>query len=75
MTEKRNIVPFVSVHHMMELILDIGIERFLEELTAYIEDDFRRWEKFDKTPRLASHSHEGVIELRPTSDGHRYGFN
>jgi ornithine cyclodeaminase len=29
---------------------------------------------FDKTPRIASHSSEGVIELMPTSDGEVYGF-
>ena len=34
----------------------------------------KRWELFDKTPRLASHSAEGVIELMPTSDGEVYGF-
>ncbi|EKF18279.1 ornithine cyclodeaminase [Nitratireductor pacificus] len=69
-----NLVPFVSVHHMMELVLEIGVERFLTELTGYIEEDFRRWEAFDKTPRVASHSREGVIELMPTSDGKHYGF-
>jgi ornithine cyclodeaminase len=74
MSQKLNVVPFVSVDHMMKLVLAIGVERFLLELTAYIEDDFRRWALFDKTPRLASHSHEGVIELMPTSDGHNYGF-
>jgi len=36
--------------------------------------DFKRWELFDKTPRVASHSAEGVIELMPTSDGEVYGF-
>lgn len=69
-----NIVPFVSVDHMMKLVLKIGVERFLVELAGYIEDDFRRWELFDKTPRVASHSAEGVIELMPTSDGEVYGF-
>lgn len=69
-----NLVPFVSVDHMMTLVHAIGVERFLAELAAYIEDDFRRWESFDKTPRVASHSTEGVIELMPTSDGHVYGF-
>ena len=64
-----NLVPFVSVDHMMKLIHAIGIETFLVELTAYIEEDFRRWEIFDKTPRVAAHSKEGVIELMPTSDG------
>ncbi|HZH27656.1 MAG TPA: ornithine cyclodeaminase [Azospirillaceae bacterium] len=69
-----NIVPFVSVDHMMKLVLRVGIERFLTELASYVEEDFRRWESFDKTPRVASHSPEGVIELMPTSDGQVYGF-
>ncbi|MGP2493622.1 ornithine cyclodeaminase [Mesorhizobium sp. PUT5] len=69
-----NIVPFVSVDNMMTLVLKIGVERFLTELAAYIEEDFKRWESFDKTPRVASHSRDGVIELMPTSDGTLYGF-
>ncbi len=68
------LVPFVSVDHMMQLIHRIGIEPMLQGLAEYIEADFRRWELFDKTPRIASHSAEGVIELMPTSDGEVYGF-
>ncbi|MET4100642.1 ornithine cyclodeaminase [Roseovarius sp. MBR-78] len=67
-------VPFVSVDHMMKLVHHIGIEPMLRGLADYIEADFRRWELFDKTPRIASHSAEGVIELMPTSDGEVYGF-
>ncbi len=67
-------VPFVSVENMMRLVHRIGIEPMLKGLAAYIEEDFRRWELFDKTPRVASHSSEGVIELMPTSDGEVYGF-
>jgi ornithine cyclodeaminase len=74
MTTKLNVVPFVSVDSMMKLVLAIGVERFLTELAAYVEEDFRRWELFDKTPRVASHSTDGVIELMPTSDGQLYGF-
>jgi ornithine cyclodeaminase len=74
MDSKLNIVPFVSVDHMMRLVNTIGVERFLTDLAAYIEEDFRRWELFDKTPRVASHSMDGVIELMPTSDGQLYGF-
>jgi ornithine cyclodeaminase len=74
MNTKLNIVPFVSVDRMMKLVLHIGVERFLGELSAYIEEDFRRWDLFDKTPRVASHSSGGVIELMPTSDGELYGF-
>ena len=67
-------VPFVSVHDMMKLVHHIGIEQFLSNLADYIEADFMRWELFDKTPRVAAHSAEGVIELMPTSDGEVYGF-
>jgi ornithine cyclodeaminase len=68
------LVPFVSVDDMMKLVHHIGIEPMLRGLADYIEADFRRWELFDKTPRIASHSKEGVIELMPTSDGEVYGF-
>ena len=69
-----NIVPFVSVDNMMKLVLHIGIEPMMAAIAAYIEADFRRWPHFDKTPRVASHSDVGVIELMPTSDGQMYGF-
>ena len=68
------LVPFVSVDHMMKLIHHEGVEQMLAGLAEYIEADFRRWELFDKTPRVASHSEKGVIELMPTSDGDVYGF-
>lgn len=68
------IVPFISVDNMMQLVHAIGVETFLTELADYIEQDFSRWELFDKTPRIASHSSDGVIELMPTTDGTTYGF-
>ncbi|TCM53075.1 ornithine cyclodeaminase [Rhizobium sp. PP-F2F-G48] len=71
---EKALIPFVSVENMMRLVHHLGIERVLRDLTDTIEDDFRRWEVFDKTPRIASHSREGVIELMPTSDGQIYGF-
>ncbi|WP_108814266.1 ornithine cyclodeaminase [Loktanella sp. Alg231-35] len=67
-------VPFVSVDNMMRLVHHIGIETFLADLAKEIADDFARWELFDKTPRVGSHSDVGVIELMPTSDGNHYGF-
>ncbi|HSG35856.1 MAG TPA: ornithine cyclodeaminase [Paracoccaceae bacterium] len=68
------LVPFVSVAHMMGLVHHIGLEQMLRDIAAEIEADFRRWPLFDKTPRVASHSDVGVIELMPTSDGEMYGF-
>jgi ornithine cyclodeaminase len=67
-------VPFISVDNMMRLVHHLGLRRVLRELSEQIEADFRRWESFEKTPRLASHSRQGVIELMPISDGVAYGF-
>lgn len=67
-------VPFVSVDNMMRLVNSIGVEPFLRELAAYIHADFLRWPEFDKTPRVASHSRDGVIELMPAADARHYGF-
>jgi ornithine cyclodeaminase len=58
----------------MKLVHVLGVERMMVDLVAEIEADFRRWAAFDKTPRVASHSDVGVIELMPTSDGETYGF-
>jgi ornithine cyclodeaminase len=67
-------VPFVSVADMMRIVLDRGVPEMIALLADRIEDDFRRWESFEKVARLPSHSAEGVIELMPTSDGELYGF-
>lgn len=71
---RQALVPFVSVDAMMRLVHHVGLERMLIDLAAEIEADFLRWPSFDKTPRVASHSAIGVIELMPTSDGETYGF-
>lgn len=71
---QKALVPFVSVDQMMQLINHTGLIQMMIGLSEYIETDFKRWELFDKTPRVASHSTEGVIELMPTSDGEMYGF-
>ncbi len=69
-----NIVPFVSVDNMMRLVHAVGIEAMLVRLADAIAEDFSRWDAFQKTPRIAAHSSDGVIELMPTSDGQTYGF-
>ena len=67
-------VQYVGVGNLISLVRAVGVENFLSELAGYIEHDFRRWPEFDKTPRVASHSAEGVIELMPTADDALYGF-
>lgn len=67
-------VQFVGVENAIKLISSIGVEPFLTGLAGYIDEDFRRWEQFEKSPRIASHSRDGVIELMPASDGFTYSF-
>lgn len=67
-------VPYISVENMLKIINKIGIEQVFNDLVTYLEEDFKRWPVFDKTPRVAAHSQVGVIELMPTSDGEVYGF-
>ena len=65
-------VRFVGVENMVRLVRTIGVQPYRIGLASYIEEDFRRWSAFEKAPRLASHSRDGVIELMPTSDGRLY---
>lgn len=65
---------FVDVHNMVRWAAGRGVESIISEMIDYLELDFRRWASFDKSPRVASHTPFGVIELMPTSDHETYGF-
>jgi ornithine cyclodeaminase len=67
-------VQFVDVRNVVDLIAEIGVEPFLVGLAGYIENDLRLWRAFEKRPRVASHSPEGVIELMPINDGEHYAL-
>src|ERR1700722_18565963 len=67
-------VDYIGTTRLRELVARKGPGRFIEELAGEIEADYRRWNEFEKSARLASHSSGGVIELMPTSDGNLYSF-
>ena len=67
-------VDFIGIERIQELVARRGTARFVEELAREIEADFRRWDAFEKSPRHATHSSVGVIELMPASDGELYAF-
>ncbi len=67
-------VQYAGVETMLALIRLRGAEAFLSGLALAIEHDFKRWEQFEKSPRIPSYSADGVIELMPTSDGAFYAF-
>jgi ornithine cyclodeaminase len=67
-------VDYIGCARVKELVSKRGVAQFIQELADEIQADYCRWSDFDKSPRHAIHSSDGVIELMPTSDGHRYSF-
>src|SRR5688572_21764608 len=67
-------VDYIGLERVQELVARLGAARFIEGLANEIEADYRRWRDFDKSPRHATHSSVGVIELMPTTDGKLYSF-
>lgn len=66
--------PFLSAPRAAALIARQGVGPCIRGMFVQIEHDFKRWEQFDKSARVGSHSAQGVIEIMPISDGHTYGF-
>lgn len=67
-------VQYIGSHDIAAMLEKRGIGEFIRQLCDYLRADFSRWEDFEKSARLASHSAAGVIELMPTSDGTLYAF-
>jgi len=65
---------FIDVPTMSRLVQAVGLERFIGELADTLRADFIRWNDFDKSARVASHSDIGVIELMPVADARHYAF-
>lgn len=65
---------FIDIKRMQQIVTHTGLETFLSQLVNYIEEDYRQWNIFQKTARIANHSAEGVIELMPTASDKLYGF-
>jgi ornithine cyclodeaminase len=68
------VTRFVDVPTMSRLVQKLGAPCFIGELADTIQADFVRWEAFEKSARLASHSDVGVIELMPVANSTRYAF-
>jgi ornithine cyclodeaminase len=67
-------VDFIGIRRVQELVGDTGPGAFIVGLAREIEADYRRWAEFEKSPRHATHSSVGVIELMPACDGRQYVF-
>lgn len=65
---------FLSPLDVSEIVLHNGMAATLQGMADCIRYDFLRWQSFDKSARLASHSALGVIELMPIADERTYTF-
>ena len=80
MAQKNRLTPatfstlYLSAPAVIDLVQRRGIEACLRGIADNIHADFLRWESFDKSARVASHSKDGVIELMPIADDATYAF-
>jgi ornithine cyclodeaminase len=65
---------YVDVPTLGEMVRKVGTAEFINGLLNCLEQDFSRWEDFDKSARTAAHSDTGVIELMPVADAENYAF-
>lgn len=65
---------FLTAQDMASMVHELGLASTLAGLADAIEQDYGRWQDFDKCARVASHSTEGVIELMPIADAKTYAF-
>ena len=65
---------FLSPQDVANIVLRHGMMNTVNDMATCIAQDFLRWESFDKSARLASHSRDGVIELMPIADASTFSF-
>jgi ornithine cyclodeaminase len=65
---------FLSADDVATIVRRLGLAECLRGMADAIHADYLRWQEFDKSARVASHSEVGVIELMPIADAHRFAF-
>jgi len=65
---------FIDVPTLGKLVRKVGVTEFMKGLLKCLEDDFSRWEDFDKSSRVSAHNDLGVIELMPIANQENFGF-
>jgi ornithine cyclodeaminase len=65
---------YLGAPDVARIVARKGLSACIAGVAERIHADFLRWNEFDKTPRVANHSDDGVIELMPVSDANWYSF-
>ncbi|MBS3905300.1 MAG: ornithine cyclodeaminase [Simkania sp.] len=64
----------ITIPDLEQLIAQHGMQTFYRDLLRYLKEDFARWDKFHKIPRIAAHVPNGIIELMPIWDDRYYSY-
>lgn len=64
----------ITIPDLEKLIAKHGMQAFYRDLLKYLKEDFARWEKFHKIPRVAAEVPNGIIELMPIWDDRYYSY-
>lgn len=67
-------MKLLTVENIVSLTKIHGLKQTFNGIRNAIFKDFQKWDTFDKTPRIANHSNEGVIELMPISNNKIYSM-
>lgn len=73
-TDRYPTTVYLSAADMIRLVRRKGLSACIAGVAERIEREFRRWNEFDKSARLACHSEVGVIELMPIADASQFAF-
>ena len=65
---------YLGAPDVARIVARKGLPVCIAGVADRIHADFLRWNEFDKSPRVASHSLDGVIELMPVADASWYSF-
>ena len=64
----------LTINNIREIIQTIGYESFVLGLIKYLEQDYKKWQTFDKTSRIAFYKNKGVMELMPICGDDLFAF-
>lgn len=59
---------------MARLVRDFGVATCIQGVVEKLEEDYGRWEIFQKCARTANHCDLGVVELMPSSTDEEFAF-
>ncbi|EKO1912960.1 ornithine cyclodeaminase [Clostridium botulinum] len=65
---------YIDLPTMAKYLKSVGPETVMERLIPYMENNYKRWDDFQKMSRTAHHTDIGVLELMPIGDSEKYSF-